>query len=95
MSKNSKKCTHMSAERFRQIRQELGCDPRDMCAALGLKRRTHQSYEAGVRGIPEAVAVKAEKLAENNLKFMKNLPVLISSWVKRDYPEGIPSEPCE
>ena len=77
---------------LKQIRLGLGFAPRDMCAVLGLKRRTYQCYEAGQRGIPSNVAAAARQVEERNLAFMAALPGRIAALVSRDYPAGILSE---
>jgi predicted transcriptional regulator len=82
----------MCANELKQIRYMMRFDPRDMCATLGLKRRTYQDYEAGKRKIPQDVAARIRETYRLDCQHMNTIDQRVDAAVKKKYPNGIPSE---
>ena len=91
-SKNSKKCTHMSAATLRTIRQQIGFDMRSLAISLGLPYRTYQDYEYDNRGIPKEVADAVRDFRRRDRQTTNQIIRRIGADIDRQYPGGIPSE---
>ena len=73
------KRTHMQAAELKQIRLEMGFEPRDMRHALALPgtkpipRRTYQDYEADRRGVSAYLAARIRELHKADREFMNGI----------------------
>ena len=91
--KKQQKSTHMSADKLRSIRLEIGVDMKTMASMLdSMPYRTYQDYEYSNRPIPENVAGKVNALLKREVKFMRDLKRKIAADIDRSFPRGIPSE---
>lgn len=86
------KRTHMAADELKRIRLAMKFAPRDMCATLGLPRRTYQDYEAGKRGIPAKLATLIREMFNRDREFMATINDRVDAAAKKKFPNGIPSE---
>lgn len=71
--KTRAKRTHLTGGELRAMRREMKFAPRDMCAVLGLPRRTYQDYEAGRRGIPAALAERIRQIYRQDREWMAGI----------------------
>ena len=82
----------MCNNELKQIRYMMKFEPRDMCLALGLKRRTCQDYEAGKRRIPQDIAARIRETYRRDCQHMNTIDQRVDAAALEDYPDGIPSE---
>jgi DNA relaxase NicK len=69
-----KRTQYMCGKMLRWMRQQMKFEPRDMRTCLDIKsRRTYESYESGLRGIPEKIAVKVWDMYRRDCEFMANI----------------------
>ncbi|WP_214173146.1 hypothetical protein [Geoanaerobacter pelophilus] len=88
-TKKRQNCTHMTGAELKRLRREIGIGTCDMYRLLGLPRRTYQDYEAGKRGIPEAVATAAREAHRRDREFFATLPDRIDARLLEQFPDGI------
>lgn len=82
----------MCANELKQIRYMMKFDPRDMCATLGLKRRTYQDYDAGKRKIPQDVAARIRETYRRDCELMNGIPARVDAALDNEFPDGMLSE---
>jgi transcriptional regulator with XRE-family HTH domain len=81
----------MTAPELKAIRVAIGWDKRSLALELGIAYRTMQDYEAGLRRIPEHIAVKMVELEDKDREWRRTLPARIDARIDAEFPQGIMS----
>lgn len=93
-TKNTKKCTHMTAAELKTLRREMGLNLRSMSFSLDMPYRTYQDYEYARRSIPQEVAISVRELYKRDRQWMADFKRRLNADLDRTYPNGIPSAPA-